>query len=522
MITLKIDNTQISVPEGTSVLLAASQAGIKIPSMCFKEGYSNHPSCMVCMVKDNKNGKLFPSCAIAATEGMEIITNDDEVKTSRQEALELLLSDHVGDCEAPCQPSCPANMNIPLMNRLIAEGKFAESLKVVKETIALPLILGYICPAPCEKACRRGQVDSPVSICFLKKFVAAEDLKNEEFYLPQKEEKSNKKIAIIGTGPGGLAAAFYSLIFGHEVVLFDKNEKPGGTLRYDILRNYLPVEAIDKETEVLIKYGAVFKMNTSVTKEILEEEILKNFDAVILATGDYEGSIAAGFGFDAGKPGLTVDKDTYETNRPGIFACGNIIRSRRMAVHSVAQGKIAATSVNSYLKGEKPSGKHQMFNSKFAKLFESEFHEYLKESIPDSRVELEKGKMDNFSIEQAMLEAKRCMHCDCRKIDNCKLRIFSDEYNVDRRKFAFGERKSIKKYDQHDLIIYEPEKCIRCNLCVDITVRNKELTGFTSIGRGFTVEINIPFTRSLSEALTNTAFDVAESCPTGAISFKKT
>ncbi len=521
MINLKINNIPISVPSGTSVLLAAKQAGIKIPSMCFKEGYSNHPSCMVCMVKDNKNGKLFPSCAIAATEGMDINTNDDEVKTSRQEALELLLSDHVGDCEAPCQPSCPANMNIPLMNRLIAEGKFAESLKVVKEDIALPLILGYICPAPCEKACRRVQIDGAVSICLLKKFVAAEDLKSEHVYLPEKEGKSNKKIAIIGSGPGGLSAAFYALKFGHDVVIFDKNEKPGGALRYHILEHQLPNEAIDKEVEVLIKYGAEFRMNSTITKEIFEHEIKKKYDAIILATGDYEGSAIETFGFEAGNSGIIIHKDTYETNQTGIFACGNIIRSRRMSINSVAQGKIAAASANSFLKGEKPAGKHQMFNSKFGKLHETEFFEYLKESIPDSRVELEKGKMGDFAIEQAMLEAKRCMHCDCRKIDNCKLRIYSDEYKADRRKFLFGERKAIKKYDQHELIIYEPEKCIRCNLCVDITVKNKELTGLTSVGRGFTVEINIPFTHSLSDALTKTAFEVAESCPTGAISFKQ-
>lgn len=521
MIKLKINNIETQVENGTSVLKAAEQAGFKIPSMCFKEGYSNHPSCMVCMVKDNKNGKLFPSCAIAATEGMDIITDDEEVTQSRKEALELLLSDHVGDCEAPCQPSCPANMNIPVMNRMIAEGKFAEALKVVKEDIALPLILGYICPAPCEKACRRGQIDSPVSICILKKYVAAEDLKNETFYLPEKQKKSNKKVAIIGSGPGGLSAAFYLLKLGHDCIIFDKNEKAGGTLRYEILENLLPNEAIDKEVEVLIKYGAKFQFNTNITKEIFENEIRKNFDAIILATGNYEGSVIENFGFESGKSGININKDTYETIIPGIFACGNIIRSRRMAINSVAQGKIAAESAHAFLNGQTPEAKHRMFNSKFAKLLEEEFEEYLKESIPENRVELENGKMGYFSMEEAMLEAKRCLHCDCRKIDKCKLRIFSDEYSADRKKFDFGERKIIKKYDQHESVIYESEKCIRCNLCVDITMKNSELTGLSSIGRGFTVEINIPFNQLLSAALTKTAIDCVESCPTGALAFKK-
>src|SRR5210317_1950511 len=98
MVKLRIDNIDIIVAEKTSVLNAAESAGIEIPTMCFMQGFTNHPSCMICMVKDVNSGKLFPSCAIRAEEGMEIITNDNEVKESRKDALELLLSDHVGDC----------------------------------------------------------------------------------------------------------------------------------------------------------------------------------------------------------------------------------------------------------------------------------------------------------------------------------------------------------------------------------------------------------------------------------------
>jgi predicted molibdopterin-dependent oxidoreductase YjgC len=173
MIHLKINNIDIKVPEGTSVLEAAKMVDIVIPSMCYLHGYGNHPSCMVCLVKDKKTGHLQPSCALKVAEGMEIITDDPDVKEARKEALELLLSDHVGDCEAPCSLACPANMNIPEMNRLIAAGDFSASLQVVKEEIALPYVLGYICPAPCEKACRRKQIDEAVSICLLKRYVGS-------------------------------------------------------------------------------------------------------------------------------------------------------------------------------------------------------------------------------------------------------------------------------------------------------------------------------------------------------------
>ena len=515
-----INNKKIQVPEGTSVLKAAETIGVKIPTMCFYDGFTNHPSCMVCLVKDVKTGKLEPSCALPVNEGMEIITDDEEIHNARKEALELLLSDHVGDCEAPCRPSCPAFMDIPKMNRLIAEGKFTDALKVVKEQIALPLILGYICPAPCEKACRRTQVDDAVSICSLKKFVAAEDIENNNAYLPEKEVNSNKKIAIIGTGPAGLSCAFYLLKFGHNCVLFDKNEKAGGSLRYETLENKLPKETLDTEIALIKKYGADFKLNTEISKEVFESEIKKEFDAVVFATGDFDKSNLNKFGFDSNKNGIIVNRSTLEVNQDGIFACGNIIRSRKMAVNSVAQGKTVAESVNLFLKGEKPEKKHRMFNSKFGKLFEEEIDEYKKETTTDKRIVLENGKLDNLSAEQAIIEANRCMHCDCRKPHTCKLRIYSDEYKADRRKFLFSERKKIKKHFQHELIVYEPEKCIRCNLCVEISAKEKDTLGFSSIKRGFDVEISIPFNKSIKELLSKTAEKCAKACPTGAISLK--
>lgn len=520
MINLKINNTSIQVPTGTSVLKAAEQIGIEIPTMCFYEGFTNHPSCMVCLVKDTKSGKLHPSCALPAEEGMDIITEDNEIISARKEALELLLSDHVGDCEAPCRQACPAAIDIPKMNRLIAQGKFDEAFVIAKEELAIPLILGYICPAPCEKVCRRTQVDEAVSICSLHKFVADIDIEQKNFYLPTKEKESNKNVAIIGTGPAGLSCAFYLLRLGHNVVLFDKNTEAGGALRYEILNKELPNSAIDSEIGTLQNYGAEFRLNTEITKELFENELKKGFDAIVIAMGDFDKSNLHKFGFENGKYGISINKNTFEINQDGVFACGNIIRSRRMAVTSVAQGKATAWSVNQYLNGIKPEKKHRMFNSKFGKLFSEEIEEYKKETIPDKRIILENGKLGNFNNAQAITESTRCMRCDCRKPTTCKLRNYADEYSADRRKFAFGERKKVKKHFQHKLIVYEPEKCIRCNLCVDISTKEKDTLGFSSIRRGFDVEISIPFNKSIKEIFNRTAEKCANACPTGAISLK--
>jgi len=515
MIQIKINNKEVSVPAGTSVLNAARALSIDIPTMCYLAGNSNHPSCMVCVVKDARTGNLFPSCAMPVEAGMEVITNDDEVHSARKDALELLLSDHVGDCEAPCRVACPAFMDIPKMNRLIASGNFHEALKVVKEEIALPYILGHICSAPCEKVCRRKQVDSSVSICLLKRFVAQNDLN----YSPDKNSATGKKVAIIGAGLAGLSCAFYLLKLGHSCSVYDSNQEIGGSL-LSLSDEELPKSALNAEVDILKRFGANFKMGVTVSPEMLRNEILHSFDAVVFSTGEIAKSNLNSFGFQLSKTGLLVDEDNFVLENK-IFACGSAIHPLKMAVKAVAQGKEAAFSVNKFLVGEPVSNRYDQFNSKFGLLQKSEIAEYLLESEnKNDVVNPKEGRLAGFSIEEAVLEAKRCMHCDCRKPESCKLRLYADEYNVDRKKYSLGERKTLKKYLQHDLVVYEPEKCIRCGLCIEITSKNRELTGLTYIGRGFDVKIDIPFSRELSQALVKSAKECVDACPTGAIALK--
>jgi ferredoxin len=521
MIRLKIDHKEIEVPEGTTILEAAGRTGIIIPSMCNLKGYENHPSCMVCLVKDNKTEALVPSCAVKVTNGMEISASDPEVLVARRQALELLLSDHVGDCEAPCSLACPAGMNIPLMNRLIGEGRFTDALAIVKEEIALPYVLGFICPAPCEKACRRKQIDEAVSVCLLKRFSAAEGTDHNASLAAGNSAMSGKKVAVIGSGPAGLAAAYYLQAFGYSCTVFDKSPEPGGTLRYSIPEENLPKNIIDQEVEIIRSMGASFQFNTLVTGQLFDERIKGVYDAVIIATGDIAAENHLAGLLSTAKSGYQVNEKDMSSSLPGIFVCGSAIRPHKMAVRSVAQGKTAAESVHHYLQQkhfEKPA---KMFNSRFEKLLPAEYGEYLKESTASIRVIPAGGFTEGFSRDEAVREALRCLHCDCRKQDNCKLRIYSNEYNIDRKRYQVGERRTMFKQLQHDCVVFEPEKCIKCGLCVEISDKEGEKYGLAFEGRGFDVSVNVPLGISFNKGLSHAAEKCAAACPTGALALRE-
>jgi hypothetical protein len=218
--------------------------------------------------------------------------------------------------------------------------------------------------------------------------------------------------------------------------------------------------------------------------------------------------------------GLEVTRSTYETDEKGVFAVGNVLRSSKLAIRSLGQGKEVAFSVWQYLNGKTITGEPRLFNSRFGRLHQTEFAEYLKESMPHRRIFPEVFSL-GFSQEEAVKEAQRCMRCDCRAADDCKLRDYSDIYQADQKRFMTSPRKVITKNFQTKGIIYEPQKCIKCGICVRLTEKYREKFGLTYIGRGFDIEIGIPFHESLDAALTDTAFLVAERCPTGALSKRK-
>jgi len=512
VLTLTINNKHVTVPSGTTILKAAQKLGIEIPTMCHNDEVEHFTSCMICLVKNAQNGKLYPSCSMPVADGMDIITIDDEIREARQTGLELLLSDHVGDCEAPCTIACPAHMDIPTMNRLLTAGKFDQALKVVKQNIALPSVLGHICPAPCEGVCRRKPIDGEISICLLKRFSG-----DEGHYEEKPAPLTGQKVAIIGSGPAGLSAAYYLQLKGVQCTVFEQSGNIGGIIRDEIESGKLPEESLEKESLVIRKIGVEFRLNSKIGKKEFEN-LQKEFNAVLIASGNISEEQKS-WGIAINAKGFEADEQTYQTTQPTVFVAGSAYKPSKLVIRLLAQGKEAAASIWQMLSGKPVVGQPMKFNSKFGKLVIPEYAQYLKESVEGNRIEPTNGILKGLTSEEVKAEAARCLHCDCRKIDSCKLREYSDQYGAIQKRFAYEERKAVRK-QFHDTIVYEPEKCIKCGICVRLTAKHQEKYGFTYIGRGFDVEIGVPFNENINEGLKLIAEKVADECPTGALGRK--
>lgn len=161
---ITINNTPVETSEEETILEIARRIGYTIPSLCYAKGARHKSSCMMCAVKNSANGQIIPSCATYPADGMQIDTESEEVKLVRRLSLELLLSDHKADCEAPCTIVCPKGLDVEQMLSHFDSGNHEKAFQCIAPAFALPEIGCDDCKAPCEKACRRGMVDEPVSI----------------------------------------------------------------------------------------------------------------------------------------------------------------------------------------------------------------------------------------------------------------------------------------------------------------------------------------------------------------------
>ena len=188
----------------------------------------------------------------------------------------------------PCTAECPTNVNIPLYMSLIREGNVAEAARILLEANPIPAITGRVCPHFCESKCNRNGYDESVSVRCIERFVGDYILANPNVLGKPAQTRTKKKVAIIGSGPAGLSAAFYLSRLGREVTVFENMAKPGGLLTYGIPPFRLPKDIVNRQIEALQKMGFQVKLNAKVGKDIKIDDLAKTFDAVFLACGAWK------------------------------------------------------------------------------------------------------------------------------------------------------------------------------------------------------------------------------------------
>ena len=205
-----------------------------------------------------------------------------DYRTNRENVVETGTS--------PCKTQCPAHISVQGYIKLAAQGKYKEALELIKNENPFPAVCGRICPKKCESDCTRGDIDAPVAVDEIKKFIAEQDLKMDTRYVPKLRHAYGKKIAIVGAGPSGLACAYYLAIDGYKVTVFEKQKVLGGMLTLGIPSYRLEKEVVNAEIDILRELNVEFKTGVEVGKDVSLKELRRQgYEAFYLAIGAQAG-----------------------------------------------------------------------------------------------------------------------------------------------------------------------------------------------------------------------------------------
>jgi NADH-quinone oxidoreductase subunit F len=339
--------------------------------------------------------------------------NEYEEHTNKKRCSALVCK---GIVIANCRHTCPAGIDVPRYIRFIAQGRFAEALAVIREKIPFPSVCGYACLGFCETKCRRAEVDDPIAIRALKRFVADQDTglwKANSKVAPA----TGKRIGIIGAGPAGLTAAYYLTKLGHTVTVFEALPEPCGMMQIAIPEPYLPKEALQRDIDTILELGIELKLNTAVSR--VDDLFDAGCQAVFVAVGAYRGAPRLGLPSKDGETTpwgtIAVDPDTLATARSGVFAGGDAVTGIASVIKAIAAGRQAATSIDKYLGGngvideilapleEAPT---------LVEVEEGEKHRPVPYSSPMQRLAHLSDLEPDITAEAAIEEAKRCLRCD--------------------------------------------------------------------------------------------------------------
>lgn len=296
-VTLHINGNEIVAEQGLTILEVAKRADIDIPTLCYVKGTISQNPCGICAVTISNfqdyslkplegSEELFRACVTLAQEGMQIETASDAAVEHRQNRLAAISKHHFGDCKAPCNLTCPGQINVQGYIAHVEKGEYEEAMRLIMERNPVPFSVGRVCPRFCETRCRRILVDDPVSINHLKRFVADWCMKNEVDLKIPKERPTGKKVAVIGGGPAGLTAAFYLTRKGHDVTIFEAAPKLGGALRYGFPEYKIPREILDFEINMILKMGISVRLSQRWGKDFIIQDLVdQGFDATFIGIG---------------------------------------------------------------------------------------------------------------------------------------------------------------------------------------------------------------------------------------------
>ncbi|MCD4829021.1 MAG: FAD-dependent oxidoreductase [Candidatus Cloacimonetes bacterium] len=341
MIRVKLNGKDVFAQPGRTILDVCQTNGVHVPTLCHDPELQPYGSCWVCAVEVKGARGFVTACGTKVMDGMEIITDSTGVHIARKMALELLLSDHYADCEAPCKVACPASVDVQAYVAYVANGQYHEATRTIKQTLPMPLSIGRVCPAFCEHECRRNIVDDPIAIRHLKRHCSDFDLNDEWQWEPERKPHTGKRIAIVGGGPSGLTAGYYLSYEGHEVTVFESAPKAGGWLRYGIPEYRLPKDILDREIEIMCRGGMEIKTGAPVGDDITIVQLCADYDAVYLAMGAQKAvpMRVQGAELDGVLLGVDFLRDHALGNKPEVGARLAIIGGGNTAVDCARTGK---------------------------------------------------------------------------------------------------------------------------------------------------------------------------------------